>query len=386
MNAKRTNMCSFELFDYQKEDLDRLCDDYNETVENDQYQRALVSIPMGGGKTNLAFSYIQKLEEAGNKSFIVVCPTLKILIQTCERFDEYDIDQVFHFAIFASQGKNGLFHSTKQVIQEWFKNHPLSIIFTTYLSFPKLMKFIKPDVVVLDEVHRMKRWGLLENDVHYVGMSATPVGCPFRKVVHRSLGWGIDAGALCDYQIEFLMVDSYHPVSIIDWIIEEGLSKKILVVSRYQADAIHIAKGLEGAGIAAESVIGDDSQSQRAKSEKRFRKEKVAVLSTVNIYREGSDIQEIDSVFYHHKVKSKTAWFQIFGRALRKFPGKTKSRIYIPFIYNQVEKMFPYFTMVLTLLKTEEDGRSPPYRVRYMEKELRSVAKQLEHDLDTIFR
>ena len=350
-------MTSYELYDYQKEDLDRLCDDYNEVVERDGYQRALISSCMGLGKTNLAFSYIQKLEEAGNKSFVVVCPTLKILIQTCERFDEYDIDQVFHFAIFASQGKRGLFHSTKEVIQEWFRNHPLSIIFTTYLSFPKLMKFIKPDAIFFDEVHRMKRWGLLEQDIHYIGMSATPVGCPFRRVVHRTLGWGIDAGALCNYQIEFVMVDAYHPVSIIDWIIEQGLSKKILVVSRYQADAIHIAKGLEGAGIASEYVIGEDPQSQREKSERRFRQEKIAVLSTVNIYR----------------------------RALRKHPGKEKSRIYIPFIYNQTEKWFPYFTMVLTLLKTEEDGRSPLFRVRYTEKSLRPLAKKLENDLSSIF-
>ena len=78
-----------------------------------------------------------------------------------------------------------------------------------------------------------------------------------------------------------------------------------------------IAAGLSLAGYRAAMLSGDDSQERREDILRQFKAKKINYLCVVDIYNEGIDIPEIDTVLFLRPTKSLTIFLQQLGRGLR---------------------------------------------------------------------
>ena len=83
-----------------------------------------------------------------------------------------------------------------------------------------------------------------------------------------------------------------------------------------------VAAGLREAGYRAAMLSGDDSLERREEILSQFRAKKINYLCVVDIYNEGVDIPEIDTVLFLRPTKSLTIFLQQLGRGLRLAPDK----------------------------------------------------------------
>lgn len=83
-----------------------------------------------------------------------------------------------------------------------------------------------------------------------------------------------------------------------------------------------VAEGLRLAGYNAAMLSGDDSLERREEILSQFRAKKINYLCVVDIYNEGVDIPEIDTVLFLRPTKSLTIFLQQLGRGLRLAPDK----------------------------------------------------------------
>ena len=78
-----------------------------------------------------------------------------------------------------------------------------------------------------------------------------------------------------------------------------------------------VAQGLIQAGYRAAMLSGGDSLERREEIVSQFRARKINYLCVVDIYNEGVDIPEIDTVLFLRPTKSLTIFLQQLGRGLR---------------------------------------------------------------------
>ena len=78
-----------------------------------------------------------------------------------------------------------------------------------------------------------------------------------------------------------------------------------------------VAAGLSLAGYRAAMLSGDDSLQHREEILNQFKAKKINYLCVVDIYNEGVDIPEIDTVLFLRPTKSLTIFLQQLGRGLR---------------------------------------------------------------------
>ena len=83
-----------------------------------------------------------------------------------------------------------------------------------------------------------------------------------------------------------------------------------------------VAAGLCLAGYRAAMLSGEDSLERREEIVSQFRARKINYLCVVDIYNEGVDIPEIDTVLFLRPTKSLTVFLQQLGRGLRLAPDK----------------------------------------------------------------
>lgn len=76
------------------------------------------------------------------------------------------------------------------------------------------------------------------------------------------------------------------------------------------------------AGIACAVVTGETRAGERAQAVKDLRDGAIACLLTVDVFNEGVDIPEIDTVLFLRPTESATVFLQQLGRGLRRFEGK----------------------------------------------------------------
>jgi len=357
---------AFELRDYQKEDIEAIEDDFLEKIDNDKYQKAVVDSIMGTGKTNLMIYWSHMLAEHGLSLIVVVAPTLAILTQTAERYLKF-YPENFSYLFFASSTIPGIKRTTSADVSDFvngvFDEDGKVIIFTTYISFPNLLLFIKPEYVFFDEFHRFKDYNLIEDDIHYLGLSATPPFSPFNTIVRRSLSWAIESGILCDYVLNLIVYEQEKTaVELVDFLMRQGDCKKLLVINRYQAVATDIAESLDGE-YAVEAVISKDSYTSRRTKENRVEKAEKGVLSSVNIYKEGSDKPWLDGLLYTVKPGSHQNMIQSFGRVLRKHEGKEKANVYFACNVAKLQDMLKYLRKFVSALKMYDNERRIPFMI-----------------------
>lgn len=90
--------------------------------------------------------------------------------------------------------------------------------------------------------------------------------------------------------------------------------------SRIHAD--FMAAFFSERGIKAVSVHSGETSAPRVKSLERLKAGDIAVIFTVDIFNEGVDVPEIDTILMLRPTESAIVWMQQFGRGLRLSPDK----------------------------------------------------------------
>ena len=76
------------------------------------------------------------------------------------------------------------------------------------------------------------------------------------------------------------------------------------------------------AGIAAACVTGDTGAEDRAAALRALRERRINVVFTVDVFNEGVDLPDVDTVLFLRPTESATVFLQQFGRGLRRAPDK----------------------------------------------------------------
>lgn len=86
--------------------------------------------------------------------------------------------------------------------------------------------------------------------------------------------------------------------------------------------AHYMAEVFNRAGIASLAVTGATSEEDRAEALRKLRDREVNCLFAVDLFNEGLDVPEIDTVLLLRPTQSSTVFLQQVGRGLRRAPGK----------------------------------------------------------------
>jgi superfamily II DNA or RNA helicase/HKD family nuclease len=95
-----------------------------------------------------------------------------------------------------------------------------------------------------------------------------------------------------------------------------------------------MARRLREAGIAAAAVTGETAAGERERSLLRLKAGELQVLFTVDLFNEGIDVPEIDTVLFLRPTESATVFLQQLGRGLRKARDKACLTV-LDFVGNQ---------------------------------------------------
>lgn len=109
-------------------------------------------------------------------------------------------------------------------------------------------------------------------------------------------------------------------------------------VNKRHAD--FMAEQLQKYGFNAQSLTSDTPQSQREQLAKDLRNGLIHYLCVVDIFNEGVDIPEVDTVLFLRPTDSLTIFLQQLGRGLRLSPGKTELTV-LDFVA-QVNKKYDF--------------------------------------------
>jgi superfamily II DNA or RNA helicase/HKD family nuclease len=88
------------------------------------------------------------------------------------------------------------------------------------------------------------------------------------------------------------------------------------------AHAQYMARVLREAGIPSLAVSGMTSATERAAAVNRLRRGEMNALFAAELFNEGLDIPEVDTVLFLRPTQSATVFLQQLGRGLRRSPGK----------------------------------------------------------------
>jgi superfamily II DNA or RNA helicase/HKD family nuclease len=98
--------------------------------------------------------------------------------------------------------------------------------------------------------------------------------------------------------------------------------------------AEYMARRFREAGITAAAVTGETAAIERERSLLRLKAGEVQVLFTVDLFNEGVDVPEIDTVLFLRPTESATVFLQQLGRGLRKARDKACLTV-LDFVGNQ---------------------------------------------------
>ena len=336
-------------YPFQQEILDKI---EFERVRHDRHQNLVVAAT-GTGKTIIAGLDFKRLRSGAgrNLSLLFVAHREEILTQSQRVFREILREGDFgELLVNGEKPKEG--------------HH----VFASIQSLSRIdLSQIRPDaydVVIVDEIHHsaaMTYRRLLEHlrPVELLGLTATPE----RSDGESILGWfggriaaelrlweALERGVLCPFQ--YFGIHDGTDLSTVAWtrgrydfsaltnvytgdharvkLIAEELIKKVTDAKNMRAlgfcvsvkHAEFMAQQFAALGIPAIAISGETPDDERRSALKRLKSREVNVVFAVDLFNEGIDLPEIDTVLFLRPTESATVFLQQLGRGLRKVDGK----------------------------------------------------------------
>src|SRR5579859_4205388 len=336
-------------FEYQRAMLDAL------RVERERHGRwqNLVVAATGTGKTVIAaFDYKRTAENWRGASLLFVAHRQEILEQSRRIFRHVLRDGAFGELLVGG-------------------NRPIegSHVFASVQSLAHInLASIRPDaydIVVIDEFHHAEAptyRRLLEHlePRLLLGLTATPERADSRDIlkwfggkiaVELRLWDALDQGLLCPFQ--YFGVADEVDLRQLEWkragydaVALSGLytandfrtSKILKTVSDLISDPLamralgfcvsiehaqYMAQSFEQAGIPSRVVLGTTDLAARSQAVRDLRSRAINAIFTVDVFNEGIDIPEVDTVLLLRPTESATVFLQQLGRGLRLAEGKS---------------------------------------------------------------
>lgn len=222
------------------------------------------------------------------------------------------------------------------------------------------------DYIVIDEAHHSQADSYRKLFSHFhpqllIGLTATPERMD-GKDLRPDFGGRISAEILLPQALQAGLLTPFQYLCVTDctdlsddslWngqrYVIERLADKLCLPERAQriVDALHhyladeykcralcfcvnkkhadfMAQQLQKYGLGAQSLTSDTPQPQRKQLAQDIRNGQVHYLCVVDIFNEGVDIPEVDTVLFLRPTDSLTIFLQQLGRGLRLSPGKTE--------------------------------------------------------------
>lgn len=351
---------AFKLYPHQKEDFDKIM--FNIKPEG---SRQLFEAYCGYGKTNIFIEMtVQYHRKNPNDLVILVFPLLNIQNQTVQRFHNHNLGIRNYDPLrlcFSSSSVSGVYHSTEyQVVRQFMdEEEGPKIIFTTYKSFNRLIRYLPRDkipLIVLDEAHNFSSWDLLDslNKTNFVAFTATPLQETrdnFELTVSRELVWSVAKGYSCDFELVSYGA-AIDPAEIepsgrmIKDLFRHRLTTKLLVIASTMNDIFPIYQYLKkNSDILCHLVTANDSQKQRRQKEKEIEEAEQGILLSMRIYREGIDFPWMDGLFLLCNTMQQYQIVQSTLRVSRTSPLKKKARIFVPYFLSTHARKMDRFNM-----------------------------------------
>lgn len=234
------------------------------------------------------------------------------------------------------------------------------------LSHQKLSE-ISPkhfDVIVIDEFHHAEAPTYVRLLDHFrpkqlVGLTATPERTDGRNVIERfgaptyelRLWHALDRKLLCPFH--YFGIDDETDLTTLEWLggryadagldrvfVEQGDARARIVIRELlekvdDLDRLHgvafcatirhaefMAERFRRAGLDARALHSGLPRDTREELVGRFRRGDLAILCTVDLFNEGIDIPEINTVLFLRPTESATVFIQQLGRGLRNHSDK----------------------------------------------------------------
>ena len=346
---------------YQSEILERL---EAERVLHDRW-RNLVVAATGTGKTVIAALDYQRLRAAGKvDSLLFVAHREEILRQSLSMFRHVLRDGAYGESLVAGQRPT-----------EW------THVFASVQSLARMdLAAIPPDrfdMVIVDEFHHAEAPTYAQLLDHLqpkvlLGLTATPERTDGRDVtswfggriaVELRLWEALDRGLLCPFQ--YFGIHDDVDLSAVQW--KRGLGYDLAALSNVYTghdarakkigqaviDKVSDVGSMRGLGfcvsighaefmaarfndygIPAQAVSARSTRDERLEALRRLRDGSVKVIFAVDLFNEGVDVPEIDTVLFLRPTESPTVFLQQLGRGLRLSENKACLTV-LDFIGNQ---------------------------------------------------
>jgi len=335
-------------FSHQKEMLEDL------RVEREEYgsYRNLVVAATGTGKTMVAaFDYKEVIKD-GNKKLLFLAHRKEILQQSIASFRNVLKDQNF-----------GSLWVDGEIPEEF--NHVFAS-FQTLNSNKNYSRFAKDhfDYIVIDESHHSTASSYLKVIRYFepeilLGLTATPERMDGENILvyfnnriasEIRLGDAIDRKLLSPFN--YFGVSDPIDLSHLKWkrggydtselenvytksnqrvqVIIDALERYLADITRFKAlgfcvsikHADFMSNSFNKAGIKSVSLHSNSSSEERKLAKTKLQKGEIRCIFTVDLFNEGIDIPDIDTVLFLRPTESLTVFIQQLGRGLRLSEGK----------------------------------------------------------------
>lgn len=335
-------------FPHQQEALDELA-----YARLDGKTKNLIVAATGTGKTLLAaFDYHRLARERGGwPSMLFVAHREDILRQSLDAFRAVMRDSDF-----------GELHVGSERATAWRQ------VFASVQSLAaRTLTEIAPDhfdFIVIDEFHHAEAPTYLRLIDHFkpkqlLGLTATPERADGRNVIERfgtptyelRLWHALDRRLLCPFHYygvhdntdlsDVELIGGRYPDAELEIrFVERGddraaliireLAEKVDDIERMRVVAFcatighanFMAERFQAAGLSAQALHSGIPRLDRDALVSRFRRGDLPIVCTVDLFNEGVDVPEIDTVLFLRPTESATVFIQQLGRGLRNSPDK----------------------------------------------------------------
>jgi superfamily II DNA or RNA helicase/HKD family nuclease len=314
--------------------------------------RNLVVAATGTGKTVVAaLDYRRLVEEKGELSLLFVAHRREILEQSRSTFAAVMADGTFGEVFVGGQRPS-----------EW--RHVFASIQSLHADGLASVKSDQFDMVIVDEFHHAEAAtyrNLLEH-VHpqvLLGLTATPeradggdvtewfdghvatelrlwhaleqdLLCPFHyfgiadNTDLRGIGWRVGAYDVAGLSNLYTGNDARAAIVIrsLRDIVTDVIAMRALGFCVSVDHAHYMARVFREAGIAAVAVDASTDADGRASALRDLRDRRVNAVFAVDLFNEGLDVPQVDTVLFLRPTESATVFLQQLGRGLRRTPGK----------------------------------------------------------------
>lgn len=383
--TKRNYFLDVYPYSYQQAILDKL--EAERAVRNSY--RNLICAATGTGKTIIsAFDYRNQCRNENKKlKLLFVAHRKEILEQSIECYREVLKDSEFADVFYGGQEPRQLdflFASVDILNSRNFTDLP-----SDYYDF-----------IVLDECHHMaaKSYKTLFDHFepkYFIGLTATPERMdgesilPYfnnRLAAEIRLPEAIDRKLLCPFQ--YFGVEDTADLSSIKWsrggydkneleniyVFEKAVANrraKLIInsIHKYVPDiektkglvfcvsishAKYMAQKLNESGIAAICLTGETSKNDRDLAKSDLQSGKIQFICVVDLYNEGVDIKDINTVLFLRPTESLTVFLQQLGRGLRLSEGKDCLTV-LDFV-GRANKKYNFETKYASLVQKNNQG------------------------------